>query len=279
MRDIAGRRALNAPSHGSAAGPRQGMAQLRLGHVVLFTTVNGICLPADLRRTAEDERRYTVLVHAGENGTSHSRIVCADTALDALIGMRGDLRAVAVPDRMLPPHSITPAAVPLAETALVRASRAVVGVLFSMAAVSAGGDSAAATEDVVVAMVRGILREQRPAMIGAGDGDEVEHRVWALIADRHPDPEFDVGTIARELAFSRRQLYRRVTGEAGVAALIAQHRLSTAMRLIGEDPSKPLADVASSSGFSRLANMRALFTARLGMTPTTYRRGILASRS
>jgi len=279
MLDMSDERGTAASAVASVRSPRGGIAQLHLPHVILFTTARGADHPGGSHAAADDEKRYTVLIHVGENGTSQSRIVCSERAQDALDGMQGDLLAVAVPDRLLPPHPPTPAAIRLAETALVRASRAVVGVLFSMIPATASSDSAAATEDVIIAMVRGILREQRPAIISAGDGDEVEHRVWALIAERHPDPGFDVGTIARELAFSRRQLYRRVTGEAGVAALIAQHRLATATRLICDDPSTPLADVASSSGFSRLANMRALFLARLGMTPSAYRRGVLASRT
>jgi len=255
------------------------VARLRLGHIVLFTTVHGTGRRGEPRPPAQDERRYTVLVHVGESGTSLSRIVCTETADDALRGLRGEVRAVAVPDRMLPPHSTTPGAVPLADTTLVRASRAVMGMLFSPEISGSSGDSAAATEEGVVALVRGILREQRPALINAAEGDEVEHRVWALIAERHADPDFDVDTIAHELAFSRRQLYRHVSGEKGIAGLIAEHRLSTAMRLISEDPSAPLADIAAASGFSRLATMRALFTTQMGTTPTDYRRTVLSSRS
>jgi len=254
------------------------MARLRLGHVVLFATVHSTGGRGESRPPAPDEQPYTVLVHVGENGTARSRIVCAGAAEEALRGLRGEVRAVAVPDRMLPPHSSITRAVPLIDTTLVRASRAVMGMLFSPEIRGSSGESTAATEEVVVALVRGILREQRPALIDAAQGDEVEHRVWALIADRHADPHFDVDAIAHELAFSRRQLYRRVHGENGIAGLIAQHRLSTAMRLISEDPSAPLTDVEAAAGFSKLATMRALFTSQMGTTPTGYRRSVLSAR-
>ena len=255
------------------------LARRRLGDVLLFATVHGGRPDGEVPSPAGRERRYTVLVHVGDQGGARSRIVCADQADAALRGLRGELRAIAVPDRMLPPHSALPYAVPLADTALVRASRALTGMLFAPDVDASSSEATAASEEVVVAMVRGILREQRLAMINATEGDEVEHRVWALIAERHPDPSFDVDVIARELAFSRRQLYRHVSGEVGIAQLIAQHRLSTAMRLIGENPATPLVEIARASGFSRLATMRAFFTAQLGVTPTGYRQSVLAART
>lgn len=254
---------------------RPRVLQVQLGHVVLLATGDAGVRGHESAHSEDDEQHYTVLVHAGENGSTRSTIVSSDSAIDAVTPARWGLRAVAVPDRLLPPHSSAHGAIPLADTAFVKASRAMLPAFFSDACADATLESTAATEDVVVAIVRGILREQRPALVGTMDGDEVDRRVWLLIADRHREPEFDVDAIARELSFSRRQLYRRVTGEAGVAALIAQHRLSTAMQLIGENPSRPLSDVASMSGFSRQATMRALFSARLGMTPADYRRSIL----
>ncbi|KAA9129951.1 AraC family transcriptional regulator [Microbacterium caowuchunii] len=260
--------------------PQPRMHRLRLGAVLLFSAYRDGALEEPPRPVIDiTDRHYTVLVHASRNGSPEARIVCADTPAAALAKTPGALLAAAVPDRLLPPHSGTPAAIALEDTVLVRASRAIIRVLFSVPPSDTTGESAAPAEDVVVATVRGILREQRPAVIRAAEGDEVDHRVWTLIADHHSDPSFDVDTIARELAFSRRQLYRRVSGEDGVAGLIAQHRLATAMRLISEDPSRPLAEVASLAGFSRLANMRALFTARVGMTPTSYRQSILGYRS
>lgn len=267
------------PRGASADGTTTMLARRRLGDVLLFATVRGGRSDGEHPAPAEQERRFTVLVHVGEPGAARSRIVCAERADAALRGLTGELRAIAVPDRMLPPHSTLPYAVPLADTALVRASRALAGMLFTPDVDGSSAEATAASEDVVVAMVRGILREQRLAMINAAEGDEVEHRVWALIATRHPDPSFDVDAIARELAFSRRQLYRHVSGDVGIAQLIAQHRLSTAMRLIGENPATPLAEIAKAAGFSRLATMRAFFTAQLGVTPTGYRQSILAART
>lgn len=266
------------PREGAAAGSPTRLAQRRLGDVLLFATVHGALRQDERTASPEGGARFTVLVHLAA-GTARSRIMCVERAGAALQGLHGELRAIAVPDRLLPPHPTLPYAVPLADTALVRASRALTGLLFAPDLGESSSEATAASADVVVAMVRGILREQRLAMINATEGDEVEHRVWALIGERHPDPSFDVDSIARELAFSRRQLYRHVSGQVGIAQLIAQHRLATAMRLISENPATPLAQVAAASGFSRLATMRAFFTAQLGVTPTGYRQSILAART
>jgi len=214
--------------------------------------------------------RYTALAHTGQGQAARSVIVSSHSALDPVLHLGPDVCAIVVPDVLLPPQPVVGTVVHLFDGPLVRASREMTRALCATLAPRRSPASVRAAEDVAVTIVRDVLHEHYAAL--AGDlTDDMQRLVWDTIAERHCDPQFAVGVLAREVHLSRRQLYRRLPGDAGPADVIARHRLSTATRLIRENPGMSLAEVATRSGFSSIATMRSTFVARLGVTPTAYR--------
>ncbi|TNC18936.1 helix-turn-helix domain-containing protein [Georgenia sp. 311] len=255
----------SAPDRGA------GLACARFGRVVLIgpRTVLRVTQGASAGQVASP---FTALVHTREGATSRSHVVSSRTGLAPVLGLGEDVCAIVVPDVLLPPRDVVEAVVPLEDGSLARVSREMTRALCTAVQPGRSPASDTALEDLAVAIVRDVLREHHAATrTWPEDSDDIRRLAWSTIAERHCDPEFAVATLARELHVSRRQLYRRFPDPVGPADLITRYRLSTAARLIREDPALALSDVAVRSGFSGVATMRAAFVARLGVTPAEYR--------
>lgn len=175
--------------------------------------------------------------------------------------------AIAVPLDRLPEVADTGSAV-LLDTPLVRGSAAFVRTI-SRELVSAE-DASPELVDVLLGLVRAVVDEH--ARESARDGDEptMAARLADLIEDRHRDPLLDVDEIARQLHFSRRQVYRLAHG-GGVAAMLTERRLATARDLLLERGDLSISDVAFWSGFGNVTRLRVHFARRFGTTPTRFR--------
>jgi len=223
----------------------------------------------------------TLLVHApansastGYDDASHQGmrsflLAAGDTQTDMPAGM--PVLALAVPRARVTTTLLAEVA-ELDQTPLVRASRPLIVSLLASRLAESSAESARAVDDVLLAVVRGILQENPQTAAPDSREATLAVRLSALIEARHSDPRLDVAQIARELHTSRRQLYRHVDG-AGVAALLTERRIETARDLLVSHPDLTVAEIAERSGFASASRLRARFAERLGVTPTAYRRG------
>jgi CheY-like chemotaxis protein len=94
------------------------------------------------------------------------------------------------------------------------------------------------------------------------------------IIDRHlSDFEFDVEALAREVAVSRRQLFRKLKALTGGTpnALIRALRLKRAEQLL-KDSQMTVTEITYAVGFSDLKHFRGLFQEHFGVLPGEYAR-------
>lgn len=169
-------------------------------------------------------------------------------------------------------------ATPLTETPLVRASRVLLESL-SMDLPTGEAWAPRAVDDVLINVMRGILLEHPHTTAPDSRDATLQVRVTSLIEARHTDARLDVSRIARELHTSRRQLYRHSgDDDGGVAAVLARRRVATACDLFDTQIELTIAEVATRSGFSSAARLRAQFLRWTGTTPTEYRRRMDATQ-
>jgi transcriptional regulator GlxA family with amidase domain len=88
----------------------------------------------------------------------------------------------------------------------------------------------------------------------------------------HLGAPISVNAMAEAMAMSERTLYRRCIEVFGLTplALLQRLRLDRA-RLLLEDPSRPLKDVARQSGVGDVGQLGKLFKTRFGVSPSEYR--------
>jgi signal transduction histidine kinase/AraC-like DNA-binding protein/CheY-like chemotaxis protein len=104
--------------------------------------------------------------------------------------------------------------------------------------------------------------------------DSLELRVRRVILEHlYEDNELSVEQLAREVAMSRSQLYRRLKDEAGVSPsdLLRLVRLEEAAKLLRAGESN-VSEVAFAVGFNSLAHFSRSFRARFGVSPSELRR-------
>lgn len=90
-----------------------------------------------------------------------------------------------------------------------------------------------------------------------------------LVDEHLADPEFNVDTIAREMAVSRSALYNKLKALGSVTPnqYIMNYRLQHAVRLMQAFPDMSVTDIAIQSGFSTVRYFRYCYKARFGITP------------
>lgn len=130
-------------------------------------------------------------------------------------------------------------------------------------------------EDALVSLLRGILTEHPESVDPTSHAAPLGTRVALLIELRHTDPRLDVARIARELHTSRRHLYRH-SGDAGIATMLSRRRVETAQALLLSPSGLTIAEIATRSGFTSAAHLRAQLARWTGQTPTEYRRDRLS---
>lgn len=93
---------------------------------------------------------------------------------------------------------------------------------------------------------------------------------WAL---SHLDQPIGVDQLAARTAMSRRSFTRHFRQATGVSLgqWLAHQRLTRAQRLL-ETSDRPLDAIAAECGFASAVSLRQLFAARLGTSPSAYRR-------
>jgi AraC-like DNA-binding protein len=110
-------------------------------------------------------------------------------------------------------------------------------------------------------------------------GDEVEHlksrRKAALdyIDAHHANAQLGPGEIADAANVSRASLYRLLSAEGGIRAVLMKRRLDEALRLLLTDnrDERPLQEIAKRCGFGGTSQFTRAFRARFGAAPRQYR--------
>ena len=124
-----------------------------------------------------------------------------------------------------------------------------------------------------------VYRDQRfrfvtlqPRKLAANQADAQFLRRTLETVDRHlSDFEFDVDTLARKLAVSRRQLFRKLGAITGGTphALIRSMRLKRAAQLLQESQ-MTVTEITYAVGFSDLKHFRTVFKEQFGVLPGDY---------
>jgi AraC-like DNA-binding protein len=110
--------------------------------------------------------------------------------------------------------------------------------------------------------------------------EALRERIKQHVGEHLGDPRLSVDGIALALNCSRRQLYNAFSEEAdGVAGYILRRRLDACRQALEDRASghRSLTDIAFGFGFSSMAHFSRVFRAQLGVPPSDYRRGVLAS--
>lgn len=227
---------------------------------------------------APGERRM-VLIHytntdnplaaAHDRGRTTSVISAAPNAALPPPQSSGPFIAVAAPLARLTHAALAPSTV-LRETTLVRASRQLLLSLLEDIP-QRGAVEPHDVDEVLISLIRGVLHEHPSVTALTSAATPLADRLAALIDARHGDPRLDVDSVARELHVSRRHLYRHVTGDDGVAALLAKRRVETASDLLTRFPRVPLSEIARRSGYMGSGLLRIHFLRYVGITPTQFR--------
>ncbi|HWD24665.1 MAG TPA: Ada metal-binding domain-containing protein, partial [Acidimicrobiales bacterium] len=104
-------------------------------------------------------------------------------------------------------------------------------------------------------------------------GHDLARRALRLIADGATDDE-GVGTLARALGYSDRQIHRHLVAEVGASAVaIARSRRANAARTLLETTSLHNAEVAYAAGFRSLRQFHETLRSIYGRTPNEMRSG------
>ncbi len=116
---------------------------------------------------------------------------------------------------------------------------------------------------------------------------EARHRLYLLahaLVARHYREQLTLARLAGELASSPRQIQRAYAqfGPASFGEDLRDRRLRAAARLLAEQPSLRVAEVARLVGYRQAPHLSRAFSARFGHTPAAYRalarRAVQASR-
>lgn len=120
----------------------------------------------------------------------------------------------------------------------------------------------------------GAVREEH-SVSGLGMHDMVEAAVQVILAD-YADPHLDPATVAFRCQVSLRSLQRAMAQERRTTLrdLIMSIRTRNALRLVAAAASEevPLAEIASSTGFTSADRLRRAIAAETGVSPAEYRR-------
>ncbi len=115
--------------------------------------------------------------------------------------------------------------------------------------------------------------EERPQQPVPAPVDRFMERAERLVLDMTDrGEEVTVASLSDGLGINTRQLHRKVTGLTGQSpnTFIRIVRIHKAQRLLTEDPSVPLKNVAYDCGFTEYSHFARVFKAVTGLTPTAF---------
>ena len=130
-----------------------------------------------------------------------------------------------------------------------------------------------------VAVIADIFAEMLPGK-DASEGSQLLDRALSRILTLYHSPTLNVQSLANALSVHRTTLQRLFEKQLGIPPhrYLLELRLRKAKMLI-EDSSLPLAEIASSTGFARYNYFCSCFTRHVGCTPGELRRNRSAAKS
>lgn len=229
--------------------------------------------------TSSAEPQAVLISTLGSAGPSRVPAGSSSNSLMAVPPARLPIASDAMVVALMVPHALVSKTLlapltALRETPLLRASRSLLLNLAADQATRRDGTGMRGIEEILISIVRGILKENPHVVAPDSPAASLEVRLAALIEARHTDPNLDVLQLARELHTSRRQLYRHVPAAGGVAEMLTLRRIRTAKLLLQNHPELTIAEVAQRSGFSTTSRLRAQFVSNVGQTPSLYRQRV-----
>jgi transcriptional regulator GlxA family with amidase domain len=136
-------------------------------------------------------------------------------------------------------------------------------------------DSARSLGEVITQCVHLSLLELAGRGNAAVQRETLRERIKQHVMRHLGDPQLSVDAIAAALSVSRRHLYNAFADEPdGVAGYVLVRRID-ACRAAFEDErlaGKSVTDIALAHGFSSMAHFSRVFRAKVGLSPTEYRR-------
>lgn len=130
-----------------------------------------------------------------------------------------------------------------------------------------------ATEILQISHRREATDAQARKPLGIEVGDRRVHQTL-LLMEQHMEDVLPVSALATLIGLSRRQLERLFLDCLGTSpiAIYLRLRLESARRLMIEEPTHPLIDIALDTGFSNPSHFSIRFRAHFGISPTEARR-------
>jgi signal transduction histidine kinase/DNA-binding response OmpR family regulator/ligand-binding sensor domain-containing protein len=113
--------------------------------------------------------------------------------------------------------------------------------------------------------------KESPTIVAESADEQFLVKVKEIIHQRLNDPKLSVDTLALDVALSRTQLYRKITGLTGssVNELIRNFRLQRAAQLLHQGWGS-VSDVSYEVGFSNLSYFSKCFKEQFGVLPSEY---------
>jgi AraC-like DNA-binding protein len=107
----------------------------------------------------------------------------------------------------------------------------------------------------------------------AQDSDRLETKLLRHIAVEYVNPDINIETTATSLATTRTQINKILKAELGLTytAYINKLRLTEAARLLTEEPSLSVKQIALGVGFANVTYFNVLFKKEYGCTPKSFR--------
>jgi AraC-like DNA-binding protein len=135
--------------------------------------------------------------------------------------------------------------------------------------------------ELIMQLVRLSLLELSGQETAVTQREALRDRIRAHVARHLRDPHLSVDSIARALNCSRRHLYNACAGdEDTLAGYIQRQRVAACVRELQQEPqgTRPITEIALSSGFSNLSHFSRVFREHTGMSPSEFRLAVIPAQ-
>lgn len=119
--------------------------------------------------------------------------------------------------------------------------------------------------------------DRSPRMLATNPVDkQLMDRAMSIIERYMDDPEFNVGTFAREMGMARTNLFAKIKGITGSTPneFVSTIRLRRAASLLRNNPELNVSEIADCTGFSSARYFSKCFKALFHVSPLSYRKGL-----
>jgi AraC-like DNA-binding protein len=102
--------------------------------------------------------------------------------------------------------------------------------------------------------------------------DQLMETIMKYLNENISNSNMNIEVLAQEVGLSRSQLYRRVKEITGISCgeFVRNYRLNQAARLLKENPTIQVAQIAYETGFAHPTNFSTTFKKHFGVSPAEY---------